>query len=98
MCSWLFHMKVPTRWSPETPSDRSPWASRAALAATSANVARRLPAPSPSAGPTVTTVPSGKTCWPWRTIDAIDSGTSCMVLCTMASGHDELIGCAGIVL
>ena len=43
MCSWLFHMKVPTRASPSMPSERRPCASRAALALTSANVALRLP-------------------------------------------------------
>ena len=44
-CSWLFHMNVPTRSSPVTPSPRRAWASWAARRPTSAYVAERTPSP-----------------------------------------------------
>src|ERR1700751_3466571 len=70
-------MKVPTRWSPSTPSPRSALASRAARRPASAYVRRLVPSPVQ-----VTTSPSPNTDVPYRMIDVIVSGRSIIVLRT----------------
>jgi hypothetical protein len=74
-CSALFHMNVPTRSSPVTPSERSPLASRAARRPTSPYVRLRQPVPVH-----VRTCASECTVVAYRTIVAIDSGASIIVL------------------
>lgn len=81
-CSELFHMSVPTRSSPVTPSSsRRAWASRAARAPISAKV-RRCGSDSPVQ---VVTRDDPWTVDPWVRILEISSGTSCMVLSTESS-------------
>ncbi len=76
MCSWVFHMKVPTRSPASIPRPWSATARRSARAATSANGVWRLPSPWK-----VTTSLSPCTVRPWRKIMPTVSGKSCMVDC-----------------
>ena len=77
-CSCVFQQNVPTRSPSRTPSFVSAAASRSALSATSAKVARRAP---PSVH--VTHSLSAYTRRPWRRIAVMVSGKSCIVLAVM---------------
>ena len=77
-CSALFHMNVPTRWSPSTPSERSAFASRAVRSPTAAYVRRR----DGSSPAQVTTSLSPNTVVPYRMIAETVSWKSIIVLST----------------
>ncbi|MGY3681454.1 hypothetical protein ACVWXU_005077 [Streptomyces sp. TE33382] len=81
-CSALFHMRVPTLWSPSIPSSsRSALASCVARAPTSAKV-RRCGSGSPVQ---VVTCDFPWMVIPWVRMRVTVSGTSCMVLSTASS-------------
>src|SRR3569833_3414752 len=91
MCSALFHMNVPTRWSPVTPRRRSAFARRAASRPRSPYDSRRASEP-------VQVMTSLAECTdvPWRSRFASESWLFCLVLNMVALGGCLLVvwGCA----
>ncbi len=80
-CSALLNMKVPTRWSPSTPSRRSACARRAGVGT---DLGERPACGDPS-GPQVMTLLRAWVRAPCARIRATDSGASCIVLRMAAS-------------